>query len=246
MPLGPHSLALLVRKLAGHGSLQPADREAILTLPHVRRQFEPGAYLLREGDMPDQCGVLLSGFVFRHKLSGDGQRQILSLHVPGDAIDLQSLYLAIADHNIQALTRVEIAVVPQAAMQALIAGRPAVARAAMAAMMAEASISREWLLNVGRRDARTRIAHLLCEFAIRIDAQGLSGPDGYDLPMTQEQIGDAVGLTAIHVNRTMKGLEADGLLQRRKRHITFPDWERLRAVGDFTGRYLHLRGAGGG
>jgi CRP-like cAMP-binding protein len=107
-------------------------------------------------------------------------------------------------------------------------------------ILVEASIFREWVLNVGRRDSRARIAHLLCELAVRLNEEGLAKDYGYDLPMTQEQIADAVGLTPVHVNRTLKALEEDGLVIRTKRNISFPEWQRLRSVGDFNQRYLHL------
>jgi CRP-like cAMP-binding protein len=104
----------------------------------------------------------------------------------------------------------------------------------------DASIFREWVLNVGRRDARSRIAHLICEFAVRADAAGLSTNGRYELPMTQEQIGDATGLTSVHVNRTLKTLAADGLLHRDKRFLTVTDPGHMRSVADFSALYLHL------
>jgi CRP-like cAMP-binding protein len=105
--------------------------------------------------------------------------------------------------------------------------------------LVEASIFREWTLNVGRRDARTRIAHLLCEFAYRLAAQGMAPSLNFELPMTQEQLADATGLTAVHVNRVLKGLSADGLIERDRRVIRFTDWKRMRDVGDFNSNYLH-------
>jgi CRP-like cAMP-binding protein len=233
-------LALLVRKLSRHVALQPDDCAALLALPYTLRMLDHSTYLLREGDPPQYCSVLTSGFAYRQKLSGEGARQIVSLHIPGEALDLQSLYLDVADHNIQTLTRAEVALVPRPAMRELIEARPAIARAAMIEILVEASISREWTLNIGRRDAQTRLAHLLCEVAVRLDAQGLSGGEGYELPMTQEQLGDALGLTAVHVNRTLKALETRGLIARNRRHVGIPHWTALRDVGDFTGRYLHL------
>lgn len=233
-------LALLARKLSGHVALSSDDVAAVLALPCQIRTLDPSTYLLREGDPPLQCAVLLSGFAYRQKLTGEGARQIVSLHVAGEALDLQSLYLDVADHNIQTLTRAEVALVPRAALRELIQQRPAVAHAAMISVLVESSISREWTLNIGRRDAQARLAHLLCEVAMRLDAQGLAGPDGYDLPMTQEQLGDALGLTAVHVNRTLKTLESAGLIVRNRRHVRIPAWNLLRDVGDFTGRYLHI------
>ncbi len=233
-------LALMVRKLEIHTPLQPEDREALLSLPHTLKTYEPSSYLVREGEAPDQCAVLLSGFAFRQKLTGEGMRQIVSMHIPGDALDFQHLFLDIADHNVQTLTRADVATIPRNALRNLARSRSAIGNAIFVSTLVEGSISREWVLNVGRRDARSRLAHLLCEFAVRLDVLGLSGDQGYELPMSQEQLGDALGLTAVHVNRTIKSLEADGLITRNRRRISFPRWDALRDLADFSTRYLHL------
>ena len=109
--------------------------------------------------------------------------------------------------------------------------------------LVDGSIFREWIANVGRRDARTRIAHLFCEFGLRLQHAGLAEQTGYELPMTQEQLGDATGLTSVHVNRTIKALEADGLIGPRSspRSINIGDWKKLAAVGDFDSGYLHMK-----
>ncbi|WCT74388.1 Crp/Fnr family transcriptional regulator [Sphingomonas naphthae] len=244
-PGAAHPLDLLVRKLSLSVPLDEDVTAALLALPHVVRPIAPGDYVIREGERPTHSCILVSGFLFRQKIATDGGRQIIGVNVPGEAVDFQHLYLDVADHNIQALTRAEIACIPRAALQALIEAHPPVARAAIVATLVEASIFREWLLNIGRRDARARIAHLLCEFATRLEALHLTGTYGYELPMTQEQLGDALGLTPVHINRTLKGLEADGLITRTRRHIAFPDWARLREVGDFDERYLHVGVQGG-
>jgi CRP-like cAMP-binding protein len=233
-------LELLVRKLAQHSVLDAHDRQAILSLPQTVRVLEPSTYTVREGDPPQVCSVLVSGFAFRQKVTADGARQIVALHIPGEALDFQHLFLDVADHSVQTLTRSEVAFIPRAALHELVRTRPAVRHAMLVAILIEASIFREWVLNVGRRDARTRMAHLLCEFAVRLEAQGLAAEYRYELPMTQEQLADAVGLTPVHVNRTLKSLEADGLITRNRRQVSFPDWQRMREVADFTQRYLHL------
>lgn len=238
MPGSP--LDLMIRRLETHARLEDADRAALMALPYVLRTLDASSYLVREGYSPDQCAVLVTGFAFRQKLTGEGTRQIVSLHVPGDALDLQNLFLDIADHNVQTLTRAEVAIIPRAALREIVRANPAIAHAILVFVLIEASIFREWVLNVGRRDARSRVAHLLCEFAIRLDSLNLAEPGGYELPMTQEQIGDAVGLTPVHVNRTLKALEAQGLITRNRRHISFPQWQALREVADFSARYLHL------
>ena len=233
-------LALLVRKLETHSTLSEADRQAVLALPFVRKTLEPQSHIVREGDVPHNCAVLLSGFAYRHKLTGDGSRQIVALHIPGEALDFQNLYLDVSDHNVQTLTRAEVALVSRSDFQNLAHEHPAIGHAIMTSILVEASIFREWVLNVGRRSARQRLAHVLCEWSIRLEAQGLTAEYGYDLPMTQEQLADTLGLTPVHVNRTIKALEAEGLLIRDRRRISFPDWERLRELGDFNQRYLHL------
>ena len=234
------SLTLLLKKLETHAALDEGDRAAVLGLPHTVRNYEPAAYLVREGDHLQQCAVLVSGYAFRQKLTGEGLRQIISLHIPGEPLDLQHLFLDVADHNVQTLTRSVVATIPRAALQDLARTRPGIGHALFVLTLVEGSIFREWVLNMGRRDARARLAHLLCEFTTRLDAQGLGDGGRYDLSMSQEQLGDALGLTAVHVNRTIKQLEAEGLIVRDKRWISFPNWEALRRVGDFSSRYLHL------
>ena len=233
-------LALLVRYLRLHFALPADDADAILALPFKPRTLEAQSYILREGDQPDRCAILIRGYAYRHKVTGEGSRQILSLHIPGDALDFQNMFLAEADHNVQMLTRGEVAEISRTDLECLIESRPSVGEAVLVASLVESSIFREWTLNVGRRDSRSRIAHLLCEFSYRLQAQGLSDGGDYELPMTQEQLADATGLTPVHVNRTLKVLQSEGLIKRDRRVVSFPNWERLREVGDFNPRYLHI------
>jgi CRP-like cAMP-binding protein len=230
-----------VRKLEAHLALTDADRADVLALPHHVRRLEAQSYTMREGDRPDKCAVLLSGFAFRHNVTGEGARQIMALHIPGDALDFQNLFLKESDHNVQMLTRGIVAEIPMIALEQLTLSNSDVGRAILITTLIEASIFREWTLNIGRRDARSRIAHLLCEFAYRLTAYGMKPSGTYELPMTQEQLADATGLTAVHVNRVLQALQRDGLIDRDRRMVRFPSWERLRDVGDFNPRYLHTR-----
>jgi CRP-like cAMP-binding protein len=234
-------LLLLLKKLETHSSLEEEDRQAVLALPFTLRTLEPHAYTIREAEKPEACSILLSGFAYRQKLTSDGGRQILALHIPGEALDFQNLFLDESDHNVQMLTRGDIAVVPREELQALARSRTAIGHAILTVILVEAAIFREWIVNVGRRDSRTRLAHVLCEFALRLEAQGVAEDYGYELPMTQEQLADVLGLTPVHVNRTIKLLETEGLIARKGRSISFPNWELMRTVGDFNQRYLHLR-----
>ena len=152
-------LVRMADKLALHAPVSVDDRVSLLELPYASRFFEAGCYLLRDGDTPDQCGMLVSGLAFRHKISVDGLRQIVSIHIPGEIYDLQQLHLATADSNVQALTRCEVVIIPHKALRRLAAERPSVAHALIVTTIVELSMSREWLLGIGRRDARTRLAH---------------------------------------------------------------------------------------
>lgn len=232
-------LLSFLQKLERHVALSASNRDALLALPYKLRQLNAGAHLFREGDHVASCCVIVSGFVSRHKIVADGARQILSVHMRGDGVDFQNAILERADHSIQALTRTEIAETPVKAVQELLAANPAVAAALWAETLVDASVHREWTANVGRRDARTRIAHLLCELGLREEAAGLSDRRTYQLPLTQEQLADAAGLTPVHVNRVLQGLRTDGILARDRGTVKIVDWDQLARIGDFRPAYLH-------
>lgn len=240
MPSQDHPLRYLLRQLELHARLPAEDRQTVLDLPHRARKLDAGSYLVRDGDRPTNCTVLVSGYAMRQKVTGDGSRQILAVCIPGDAVDLQNMFLDVSDHSVQMLTQGRVADVPRGALQALVFSKPSIGTAIIEQSLVEASIFREWVVNVGRRDARARIAHILCEFAVRLEARGMSTDHGFELPMTQEQLADATGLTPVHVNRVLKSLETDGLINRRRRHIHFEDWRALQEAGDFSPRYLHI------
>jgi CRP-like cAMP-binding protein len=234
------TLRPLLRKLGLHHPLSEEDEAAILRLPQIPKLYEASQHIVREGDRPTHCCLVLRGFAIRHKVVGDGGRQIVNIHVPGDMVDLQNSLLALADHNVQALTQAQVAFIPREAIIDLAFERPSVGKALWLETLIEGSISREWITNVGRRNAQQRVAHLLCEFAYRLDAVGLGPSCSYQLPMTQEQIADSVGLTPVHVNRTLKALDAAGLTIRSKRAITIRDLPQLAEAGDFRSTYLHI------
>ncbi len=230
---------VLVAKLETRFALPENDRQALRLLPCVPRTIPAQSYMLREGTRPTRCCLVLGGFAFRHKLAADGGRQIVGLMIPSDFTDLQHLFLREADHNIQALTRIEVAEFAVEDLRTLALDRPAIAQALWIDTLIESSVARETILNIGRRNGPTRLAHMLCEFEVRLRQAGLADA-GYDLPMTQEQIGDATGMTAVHVNRTLKQLEREGLIVRIKRHPKIADWIGLQQRADFNPLYLHL------
>ncbi|HEY0112511.1 MAG TPA: Crp/Fnr family transcriptional regulator [Allosphingosinicella sp.] len=237
-------LERIIRRLQTRAPLDWGDCAAVRALPLTYRSLEHGSYMVREGEPAEVCTLLLSGFAIRHKVTRDGQRQIISVHLPGEFLDLQNSFLGVADHNVQALTRCEVALTPVSAIQQLVEARPLVGRAMWIDTLIEAAIYREWLVNVGRRNSLSRLSHLLCEFALRLEQAGLAEGGCYELPMTQEQIADATGLTPVHVNRVLQELGRMGVIKRDKRAVLISDWERLRDVGDFNVRYLHIEEGG--
>lgn len=236
----PHPLTHWLSSLDAHIRLTEADRAAILELePEVRTQ-QPHATLVREGEHPTTCAVLIEGFAIRTKQTISGERAIVGIQIPGDALDLQHLYLECADHDVQMLTNGRLAILQRQGLRALASARPDIGRAITMTNQVDASILREWLLNVGRRSARARTAHLFCELSVRLAGRGLIVEEAFELPMTQEQIGDALGLTSVHINRTIKALESEGLLSRSHRSVRVINWERLREVAEFDDLYLHM------
>jgi len=219
--------------------ISPEDSAAFLRLPYTSRVVDAGSYLIREGEVSEHCVMLVSGLACRHKISGEGFRQIVSINLPGELVDLQQLYLKVADHNVQALTKCKVVVIPQESLRQLATDRIGIAQAIVATVLVELAAAREWILNIGRRDARTRIAHFMCELAVRLSRLDELSRQSFELPMTQEQLGDALGLTAVHINRMLKSLVRDGLIEYSKRGIIIPNWEELVKEGDFTDRYLH-------
>ena len=237
----PADLSPMLRKLRLWANLDSDDQQALLGLPHTIVNAGRNQAIVREGDRVNHSWLMLSGFSVRYKYVGDGGRQILSIHMAGDLVDLQNAMLGIADHGIQTLTQSRLAKIPIEAIQRLAHARPLVNDALWRDTLVDASIHREWVANVGRRDAPTRLAHLLCEFALKLDAVNLGEQLNYELPMTQDQLADATGLTVVHVNRVLRALAKDGLIERvTPRSVLIGDWKNLAAAGDFHSGYLHL------
>lgn len=229
-----------LRKLERTALLTEADRDAVRQLRHRREHAPAMRHLAREGDRANECCILIDGFACRYKTASGGGRQIVSFHVPGDFLDLQHLLFERADHSIQTVTPATIAWVRCDALRAIARERPAVGEALWRDTLVEASIFREWVLNVGRRDAMTRVAHMLCEFAARCETAGIGTPRRLRLPMTQEHIADATGLTPVHVNRMLRMLRDQGVIGGTGKQIEIANWQRMHAVADFRPDYLHI------
>lgn len=232
-------LSTLLGKLRRLGPIDEEDEREILALPIRSTRHSAQEYLIREGAVPTHCCLLIGGYASRSKLAADGGRQIVSFHVAGDLLDIQHLFLERADHDVQTITQATVVWISMPELRSLLLRRPKVGTALWRDALIDASIFREWVLNVGRRDAKTRIAHMLCEFVARSVAAGLGTPQHLLLPFTQAEIGDATGLTTVHVNRMLRALETDGLIRREGRNLLVLDWARFQHVADFNKAYLH-------
>ncbi len=235
------ALRPLVKRLPAVTELSDEHAEALLSLPHSVRDAKSGWEIIREGDRPTQSCLVIDGICGRFKIAGHGARQIVSYHIRGDIPDVQSLFIETMDHNLTGLSPVVVAFIPHHALREVMMAHPALVPVLWRESFIDNSISREWLCNVGRRSSEARLAHLICELYTRYCA--IDGAQGatFNFPLTQTDLGDAQGLSTVHVNRVMQKLKQSGLISMADRKLTILDWPRLQKLGDFDPGYLHLR-----
>src|SRR3954463_9506641 len=231
----------LVRMLESILDLSEDERDMLRTVNGTIKSVGPRQDLVREGDRPHECCLILDGFAYRYKLTDDGKRQIFSFHIPGDIPDLQSLHLDVMDHSLSSLCATKALYIPHEVIRDLTRRCPRIGDVFWRDTLIDGAVFREWILNLGRREAYGRMAHLLCELYVRLKAVGLTSGDTYEFPITQAEFGDALGLSTVHVNRTLQELRGEGLITLRNGSVTVLDWDRLREAGEFDPTYLHLR-----
>ena len=187
--------------------------------------------------------MVLEGLACRYRIAGSGRKQIFSFHVPGDIPDLQSLHIDVMDHNLSVVVASKIAFIPHATLRTFLRQHPRVADVFWRDTLIEAAIFREWIANVGGREARSRMAHVFCEMYVRLRATNAIDEHTYEFPfpITQAEMGYALGLSAVHVNRTLQSLRRDGFITHHRSTIVIEDWPALQELGEFDSTYLHLR-----
>ena len=231
----------LTRKLELFGSLPNEDRKLLDTAVASRRFLKAKTNIIQEGDVPSDVHVVLSGLACRYKLLPDGSRQIFAYLLPGDFCDLHIFILREMDHGIETLSPCEIADIPRSRILEM-TQRPELSRALWWATLVDEATLREWLCNLGQRDAFHRIAHLFCELHARMKAIGLVRDGALSLPITQTEPADTMGLTNVHVNRALQELRATNLIDFKSGVLTIHDVDQLRDMSDFNSNYLHLGG----
>lgn len=229
----------LVAKLDTVARLAPEDRAALEAVSAEARDMGARRNIIREGERPDHVHLIVEGWAARYKLLPDGARQITAFLIPGDFCDLHVTILGEMDHSIATLTKAKVAHIPRREIEQL-AERPGITRAFWWATLVDEAVLRSWLVNVGRRDAFEAVGHLMCELYVRMKNVGLTTDHQFDLPLTQEEIADALGLTPVHVNRVLQRMRADGLINFKHGHLTILEYERLEAAAGFNPNYLHI------
>jgi len=225
--------ALRALSEAGVAAVKGAVRERVL-------KTGAGEDLICEGDRPDKVRVLLSGWACRYKMLEDGRRQILNFILPGETCDAYIFLFSAMDHSIGTLTPVVYSELERPLFERLIATDATVAEAFYCETLVACSIQREWAINLGRRDALERVAHVICELFERLRVVGLSDGNSFAFPMTQTHLADATGLSTVHLNRTLQELRSSGMITLRDRNLTINDFHALRSAAMFNPNYLHL------
>jgi len=227
-------------KLRARGSVSPGEEQVIRDAIADMRLLPTDHIAIHAGRAVDHSMLLLEGIMCRHKDLRDGQRQITELHIAGDFVDLHGFTLKRLDHNIMTMTPCQVALVPHANLERITEELPHLTRLYWFMTNMDAAIHREWEVSLGRRSAVSRVAALLCELKLRSEVVGLTEGLSYNLDLTQSDLAQCVGLTPIHVNRTLRELRETGLVQFRGGRVTINDWKGLVRVAEFDPAYLYL------
>lgn len=230
----------MASKLEAFTKLSPDDKAALASISRNVRFVDARCDLISEGEKPRFVHLVLNGWGCRYKQLPDGRRQIVGLFVPGDFCDLNIYILKYMDHSIGAITRLKVSVITPDEMTALTTDRPRITQALWWNELVTTSVQREWTLNIGQRSAYERIAHLLMELYIRVETVGRGHNGRCDFPLTQNDLADATGLTAVHVNRTLQELRRDKLIELDRRHLQILDIPGMMSAAMFNPNYLHL------
>jgi CRP-like cAMP-binding protein len=237
----PEITETLIRKLVSIGEVTDDHRQGIGLLNFRPARLDEGQHVVRDGEKPTECCLLIDGLLYRYKLLLDGGRQILAFHTPGEIPDLQSYRLRRMDHSLAAAVPSEVAFVSHESIGAAFRASPTLAELFWHDTLVDAAIFRAWLACMGRRDAHSHLAHLLCELFVRLRAVGKTNGNLCNLPLTQAELADAVGITTVHVNRTLQRLRREGLIHLNGSQLTILDWSTLQEVAEFDPSYLQLR-----
>lgn len=232
------NLEAFLDRLTSRSILTNEEQQVVLDLPGHAEQVHANRDFVRLGEPVDHACLIVAGLVGRFDQNGEGERQITAIHIPGDMCDLHSVVQPVPTSALQSLSVATILRIPHVAIRTAARSHPALAEAFWRDCMVDAAILAEWVVNVGRRDANTRVAHLICEMATRLHVNGHRDDFVFDLPITQAQLAEATALTSVHINRTLQSLRTDGLIEWHQRVVRIPSWEALVDLAEFDDAYL--------
>jgi len=231
----------LINKLQHFTRLAEEERCFVTNMARQRvRRFSSREDIMREGESCSSMNLIREGWACRYKTLEDGRRQIIAFFLPGDICDYNVFVTREMDHSIAAITPVSVAEVSRSTFDQMLANYPRLSQALWWESTVTSAIQREWTVNLGQRDASERIAHLLCEIFVRLDAAGLADEDSCEFPLTQTDLGEATGLSTVHVNRTLRELREANLIGLRDRTLRIPNIAALQRQAMFNPNYLHL------
>jgi len=231
----------LILKLSHAADLQDEDRALLRRLCARPTAITARTDIIREGDTPSTVRLVLRGLACRYQYLPDGGRAIFALLIPGDLCDLHVSILGRMDHSLATLSACDVVEIPRAAIQFITDTNPRITRALWWATLVDEAVLRHWLVGKNRRLADQQLLHLFCELLVRFQAVGLADGDSYPLPITQIELGDILGLSTVHTNRTLQGLRAEGLIAFEDGRVTILDRERAWEMISFDPGYLHLK-----
>lgn len=235
-----HRADTLILKYRARDKLSEEERGVLEDAIVDVRDIGPDQDLVRQGSRPTASTLLLDGYTIRYHDLASGKRQISAVHVTGDFLDLHSFLIRRMDHSVATLSPCQVAMVPHARLREITEKYPHLTRILWLSTLIDAAIHREWVVSMGRRSAVARLAHLVCELYVRL--QQVGGTDGqrFHFPVTQVELGDILGLSVVHVNRSLQDLRAGGAVSWHDEQICVRDWDRLKQIAEFDDDYLHL------
>ena len=235
---------ILARHLSSFGEMPAADFDAVAALKADVREIRRHTDVLRNGDRPTHVVIVLSGLLHRYTIGPEGKRQVHSFYLSNEAPSLETLYIDYMDNNLATVVATRIGLISHDQIYKIIDERPEARKLLWRQTLVQAAIFRQWLVRNSNLPAPMALAHLFCEMFMRADAVGLVENGNCSLPLTQEYVADALGLTAVHTNRTLQALRETGAVEWRSGQLTVYDWPKLRDVARFDPAYLHLRSTG--
>ena len=230
----------LIASLERRDALTDGERQALRDLPWRLKRYGDSEEIVAEAERPTESCLLVNGMAARSRHLANGNRQLTALHVPGDFVDLHGFFLKVMDHAVIALEPVDVAFVPHRDVQRLAADMPHLGRMLFLTVAIDAAIQRNWIACMGRMEPIRHLAYMVCEVYKRLEVVGRVENGSFEFPLTQAEIADLVGLSIVHVNRTLQDLRATGFATWKGNRIVIRDWDGLAKLADFDPTYLNL------